>query len=156
MSSVPSHFTNVKTEAQRREGLGLFVARPGFRLQPGFLAVSLGAEHLTEAEKKSIFWWMWLKLAVLFVLRSSPTWWWENAGCGCRILTQLLPQGASACAEDARMRPCARRGSECSAHGDTRLHQVLRCIVSTPARQVSHPQETRRGRATCPRSHSQC
>lgn len=60
MRSIPSHFTNVETEAQRRGGSwlrlhGLFVAKPGFRLQLGFLAVSPGAEHLMEAGKKEHF-----------------------------------------------------------------------------------------------------
>lgn len=57
MSSVPSHFRNVETEAQTRGGSwprfhGLFVAEPGFRLQLGFLAVLPGAEQLTGAGKE--------------------------------------------------------------------------------------------------------
>lgn len=117
MSPVPSHFTDVKTEAQRRGGSwprshGLFVAKPGFRLQLGFLAVSLGAEHLTEAEKKAFSGGCGSSWPSCEAARPGGG---KTLG-GCSILTQLLPQGP---VPAPRMRPCARRGSECSAQGDT-------------------------------------
>lgn len=116
MSSVPSHFRNVETEAQTRGGSwprfhGLFVAEPGFRLQLGFLAVLPGAEQLTGAGKERFLVGV-AHAGRLVCPEKQPDLVVEKPWTRLQHLDQLLPQGAS---PPPRMRPAPGGGGAVSA-----------------------------------------